>query len=57
MSQSFMPSDGNGTPDFLSIINAEVNKVEPKILVLPAPSVLSLMLPLLLSLAIIFVES
>ena len=39
MSQSFMPSDGNGTPDFLSIINAEVNKVEPKILVLPAPSV------------------
>ena len=39
MSQSFMPSDGNGTPDFLSVINAEVNKVEPRILALPAPSV------------------
>ena len=38
MSQSFMPSDGNGTPDFLSVINAEVNKVEPRILALPAPS-------------------
>ena len=39
MSQSFMPSDGNGTPDFLSVINAEVNKVEPRVLALPAPSV------------------
>ena len=38
MSQSFMPSDGKGTPDFLSVINAEVNKVEPRILALPAPS-------------------
>ena len=38
MSQSFMPSDGNGTPDFLSVINAEVNKVEPRLLALPAPS-------------------
>lgn len=39
MSQSFTPFDGNGTPDFLSVINAEVNKVEPRILALPAPSV------------------
>ena len=38
MSQSFMPSDGNGTPDFLSVINVEVNKVEPRLLALPAPS-------------------
>lgn len=29
MSEQIMPFDGNGQPDFLSVINAEAEKVEP----------------------------
>ena len=29
MSEHIMPFDGNGQPDFLSIINSEAEKVEP----------------------------
>ncbi len=48
MSQSFMSFDGNGQPDFLSIINSEAEKVEPINKVPPTPPVVqapSLVLP------------
>lgn len=32
MSEHIMPFDGNGQPDFLSIINSEAEKVEPSLL-------------------------
>lgn len=38
MSELIMPFDGNGQPDFLSVINAEAEKVEPTIKVPSTPS-------------------
>lgn len=38
MSEHIMPIDGNGQPDFLSIINSEAEKVEPNNKVPPTPS-------------------
>lgn len=37
MSEHIMPFDGNGQPDFLSLINSEVEKVEPTNKVPPTP--------------------
>ena len=39
MSEHIMPFDGNGQPDFLSIINSEAEKVEPVNKVPPTPPV------------------
>ena len=37
MSTQIMPFDGNGQPDVLSLINAEVEKVKPANMALPTP--------------------
>ena len=38
MESTITTVDGNGQPDFLSLINAEVEKVEPAIMAPPSPS-------------------
>ena len=51
MSEQIMPFDGNGQPDFLSVIHAEAEKVEPTNKVPPSPpdkQLPSLVLPELL---------
>lgn len=37
MESTITTFDGNGQPDFLSLINAEVEKVEPAIMAPPSP--------------------